>query len=251
MILSEAETALCRELNTSVTDVLAGTNSLFAQADIDGYINNGVKRAWDYKPWTFTEKTYMFNLTSGMIAAGYIDYPNTFEDESAYRLEVPAIRQGNAEFKKVLFADYQKWFSDYSTDTSAIWTEHERFIFFNPLAVSAGQEVDISGKLRAPTLSGSSDLLPFSPTTDNQENSGNSAIILLAYAEALASDKKQNPAGAKDQEGRGIMLLDTVWKPIGERRAEKASQNRPFFNGVNLFQQNRPSRFDTNIGNFP
>jgi hypothetical protein len=250
MILSESEIALCRELNTSVTDVLDGTNQLFSQADIDGYINNAAKRAWDYKPWTFTEKTYKFTLTSDMITAGYVDYPNTFEDESAFRFEVPAINQGTAEFKKVLFADFQKFLADYPNDTSNIWTEHERFIFFNPSAVSVGQEVDISGKLRAPTLVNSTDLLPFSPSTDNQENSGNSAIILLAYSEALASDKKNNTAGAKDQEARGMMLLDNVWKPIGERRAEKGSQNRPFFNSIDLFNNNRSMNNESPIGNF-
>src|SRR4051794_35688571 len=120
MQFSEAEAAVCRELNTSITDVIAGTNQLFTQADIDDYINNALKRAWDYKPWTFTEKTYKFTITSGMITVGYVDYPNTFEDESAYRFEIPAITNGSAEFKKVLFADYQKWFSDYPTDSSSI-----------------------------------------------------------------------------------------------------------------------------------
>ena len=249
MLLSEAEQALARQLNTSIADIIAGSNQLFTQADIDGYINNGVKRAWDYKPWTFTEKTYKFTLTSLMISAGYIDYPNTFEDESAFRFEVPALTAGAAEFEKKIFADYQKWFADYPTDTLTIWTEHERFIFFNPLAVSAGQEADISGKLRAPTLSNASDLLPFSPTTDNQENSGNSAIILFAYAEALASDKKNNPAAAKDQEARALNLLDTVWKPIGERRAQKNSQNRPFFNTSDMFNSRRSGR-NTPTGNF-
>jgi hypothetical protein len=248
MQLSEAEIALCRELNTSVADVLAGTNQLFSQSDIDGYINDGAKRAWDYKPWTFSEKTYMLTIPSGFI--GYIDYPNTFGDESVFRLEVPAQNGGTAEFKKVLFADYQKWFSDNPTDTSNIWTEHERFIFINPNAVTVGQEVDISGKLRAPTLVNPTDLLPFSPTTDNQESSGNKAIILLAYADALASEKKGNTVGAKDQEARAMMLLDTVWKPIGELRAQKASQNRPFFNTTDMFNSNRARNNQGPIGNF-
>jgi hypothetical protein len=247
MILSEAETALCRELNVSVTDVLAGSNSLFSQADIDGAINDALKRAWDYKPWTFTEKTYMFTLTSAMIATGYIDYPNNFADESAFRLEIPTL----GEFTKKIFADYQKWFSDYPTDTSKIWTEHERYIFLNMLAATVGQEVDISGKLRAPTLVNPTDLLPFSPMNDNQENSGNKAIILLAYSDILGSDKKQNPAGSTAQENRAMMMLDMVWKPIGELRAEKNSQNRPFFNGQNLFPDRHSTRFDTNIANFP
>jgi len=248
MQLQEAEVALCRELNTSIADIIAGTNQLFSQADLDGAINDGAKRAWDYKPWTFTEKTYMLTIPSGFI--GYVDYPANFEDESAFHLEVPSLTNGYAEFKKVLFADYQKWFADRPTDTSSIWTEHERFIFINPNAVSAGMEVDISGKLRAPTLVNATDLLPFSPSSDNQENSGNKAIVLFAYSDLLASDKKNNPGGAKDQEAKAIALLDAVWKPIGERRAEKASQNRPFFNTVDMFNTNRARNIQGPTGNF-
>ena len=248
MQLSEAEIALCGELSIDVNDVLAGTNTLFSQADIDRYINNGAKRAWSYKPWTFTEKTYKFTLTSDMLAAGYVDYPNTFEDESTFRLELPAL----GEFEKKVFADYQRWFALYPTSTDRIWTEHERFIFINAAAVSVGQEVDISGKLRAPTLVNATDLLPFSPTTDTQENSGNQAIVLFAYAEALASNKKGDTPGAQAQEARAMNILDVLWIPIGELRAQKNAIDRPFFETHDLFGNNRPNGSNrTNIGNFP
>lgn len=229
MILSEAEIAVCRELSIDPNDVLAGSNTLFSKDDIDSYLGGATKRAWAYKPWTFTEKTYKFLIASGF--TGYLDYPNTFEDESAFRLEFPIL----GEFEKKVFADYQKWFAEHPSDKSCIWTEHERFVFINPNAVSAGQEGDISGKLRAPTLVNPTDLLPFSPTSDNQETSGNTAIVLLAYADALASDKKQNPTGAKAQEQRAFSILDELWAPIGELRAQKNSQNRPFFNVPKLF----------------
>ena len=248
MILSEAQQALCKQLNISLIDVTANNNSLFTLAEITDFVNGGVKRAWDYKPWTFTEKTYQMSVPSSF--TGYIDYPTTFEDESVYRLEVPAIVTGNAEFEKKIFADYQKWFSDYPTDTSSIWTEHERFIFFNKNAVIAGQEVDVSGKLRAPTLVNSTDLLPFSPTSDNQENSGNNAIILLALSDVLASAKKKDMPGSAAQEKRAFTMLDIIWKPIGERRAQKNSQNRPFFNTVDMFNSRRSGRNQTPTGNF-
>jgi hypothetical protein len=121
----------------------------------------------------------------------------------------------------------------------------------NQNAYSSGQSYSIYGKLRATTLVNPTDLLPFSPASDTEENSGNHAIILLAYSEALLSDKKQNIAGGKDQEQRGMMLLDAVWLPMGERKAAKMAQNQPFFNGQDLFPQRRSTRYDTNIGNFP
>jgi len=245
MELSEAQTALCGKLNISLTSVTAGTNSLFSVSDLNDYINDGAKQAWDYKPWTFTEKTYMFIIPSNFATTDYVDYPNTFEDESAVRLAVNGV-----EFVKKNWADYQKWFSDYPTDASKFWTEHERFVFINANAVTAGQEADISGKLRCPVLANATDLLPFSPQLDTQENSGNVAIVHLAYAHALQSEKKKNPAAAAAVEKDALAMLGILWAPMGERKAEKAAQNRPFFNSGDMFPQNRRSPYDGNIGNF-
>ena len=116
--------------------------------------------------------------------------------------------------------------------------------------MSANQVADISGKLRAATLANDSDLLPFSPSQDNDENSGNMAIVLLAYADALNSEKKKNPTQAKLVEAQALAILDNVWKPMGERKAKEQPQNRGFFNGQDFFP-GRTTRYNTNIGNFP
>ena len=251
MQLSEAQSSLCSKLNIDIADVTSGANALFTISDLNDAINDGAKQAWDYKPWTFTEKTYASTLTSGFMSLGYMDYPAAFEDESASRVAVNGV-----EFVKKNWQDYQRWFADNPTDTSKIWTEHERFIFINVNAVSVGQEADISGKLRCPVLSNSSDLLPFSPQVDAQENSGNVAIVHLAYSHILQSEKKKNPTVAATVEKDALNMLDVLWAPMGERKSEKTSQNRPFFNGHDYFGfGNNPrgswGRNNTNIGNFP
>jgi hypothetical protein len=101
------------------------------------------------------------------------------------------------------------------------------------------------------TLSGDSDLLPFSPSSDNQENAGNDAIVHLAYANALRSEKKKAYQQAAIVEKEALATLEQIWKPIGELRAQKTSQNRPFFNTVDLFNSSGATRRDTNTGNFP
>lgn len=247
----EAKTNLCNtKLNISLTDVAAGANALFALQDIVDAINFGYKKAWDYKPWTFTQKAYKFTITTGMISAGYIDYPNNFEDKSISLLIVNNVPWKGSGNGKRNFTDYQKWFSDYPTDQSLIWAEFDRFIFFNMNAVVAGQEGDVFGKLRAPTLVNDTDLLPFSPFDDNDENSGNEAIIVLAYAYLLSSEKKKNPTGAMAEEKKAYAILDNVWSPMQERDTQDVQQNRPFFNTQDMFSSRRNPR-DTNIGNFP
>jgi len=140
--------------------------------------------------------------------------------------------------------------SDYPTDTSLIWTEFARQYYLNPNAYSAGQSYSIFGKLRAPILAETTDLLPFSRQATAKRTPENHAIILLAYSEALLSDKKQNIAGGKDQEARAMGMLDMVWKPMGERKADKMPQNTPFFNTQDMFNTRRSSRYDTPTGNF-
>jgi len=214
----EAKQALARKLDIDYSDI--ANNSLFSDADLQDYIQAGVNKAWDYKPWSFKEGDKTTIVTSD----DYLDYPTDFEDESVERLTIAA-----KEYDKKLFADYQKYFEDNPTATNRFWSEHRRFIFTNKNACTIGDEIVLLGTLRAPTLSGSSDVLPFSPDTDNQENSGNRAIILLAYAEALSSDKKKNPTQAAIEEKKGYAMLDIVWTPMAARKAAQQSQDRPFF----------------------
>jgi hypothetical protein len=248
MELQEAEKALCRELNLDWNDVNAGTNTLFSIADIDGYINNAVKRAWDYKPWTFTEGSSTVTAPTPTTAANA--YPATFEDESIFLVIVNGVPWIGPNNGKRDFAEYMLWLSLYPTETALIWTEFARQYYLNQAAYSSGQSIVLYGKFRAPTLSNLTDLFPFSPTSDSEENSGNQAIILLAYAEALDSDKKGDHGNAKLQEARGINMLDNVWKPMDERKAAKRALHQPFFNGQDYFPQSRNTRYDTPPGNF-
>lgn len=240
MELSEAEIALCRELNVDVDDVLSGSNNLYSQADIDGYINDALKRAWDYKPWTFTEGSSTITAPSPTTAS--YDYPASFEDESIFLVIVNGVPWRGRGRGKRNFEEYMKQLSDFPNDSALIWTEYARQYYLNQAAYSAGQSIQSFGKLRAPLLSTSTDLLPFSPSSDSEENSGNKAIILLAYADVLASDKKQDLPGAQQQETRGIAMLDIVWKPMGERKAEKLAERQPFFNSGDMFNSRRSPR---------
>lgn len=235
----EAKQALARKLNIDYSDI--ANNSLFSDADLQDFIQTGVNNAWDYKPWSFTEHTYKATSTGD----DYYDYPTDFEDESISLLKV-----AGKEYGKKLFPDYLKYFENYPTATDRFWGEHKRFYFINHNAYTTGDEIDITGKLRVPTLSASGDLLPFSPTSDNQENSGNKAIVLLAYAEALSSEKKKNPTQALVEEKKGYAMLDRIWEPIAGRRSFEQSQDRPFFEVPDYFANGGRGNSQNIIGNF-
>jgi hypothetical protein len=237
MTNQEAQKHLCRKLNIEYTDVVAGNNDLWTELDLQTLIQLGVTRAWDYKPWEFTE-----GAKTGTTTSTYLDYPQDVQSGSIFLLRV-----NSKEYKKLLFQDYLKYLEDNPTATDRIWSEYKRFIYINTNAYTVGQSYDVFGKLMPPALSASGDLLPFSPDTDNYEHSGNEAIVLLAYGEALDSEKKKNPSQAEVERGKAYQMLDLLWKPMKDARALLQSKNRPMWETPDYFGGNTNQ---STIGNF-
>lgn len=241
MTLTEAKQHLSRKLNIEYSDI--ANNDLWTDTDLGVLIQLGVQKAWDYKPWDFTEGSKTGTTTSDMATNGYADYPQDIKSGSVYLLRV-----NGKEYKKLLFQDYLKWLEDYPDATDRIWSEQKRFIFMNANAYTVGQTFDLFGKLMPPILSSGSDLLPFSPDTDNYEHSGNEAIVQFAYAEALDSEKLNKRAEAEIERKKAYDTLNVLWKPFGDARALLQSKNRPFFNVPDYFGNNKNSSEYT--GNF-
>ncbi len=244
MTYEEAKQGLARKLNIDYTKI--AQNALFSGADLGDFVQGGMHTAWDRYGWTFTEKTYQLTLVSGDLTAGYLDYPATFEDESLSRLTV-----AGEKFHKKNFEDYIEFLAQNPTSTEKIWSEHGRFYFINMNAVSSGQEVNVTGKLRCPVLTLAADLLPFSPDTDANENSGNRAVLGLAYADALASEKKKEQGKAEAEQKKALAMLDALWAPMAARRSAEQHQDRPFFTDVPDFFQGSNTSRKTTTGNFP
>lgn len=239
MTLLEAKQALARKLDIDYSDIT--NNDLFSDNDLGDFVQAGVNKAWDYKPWTFKEG----DRKTTSVDDEYYDYPDDFEDESISRLTV-----AGEEYEKKLFADYQRYFENNPNATDKFWSEHLRFYFINQNAYTVGDEIVVLGTLRAPTLSSSGDLLPFSYASDNKENSGNRAIIQLAYAEALSSDKKKNPTQGALEEKRGYGMLDVIWQPMAARKAAEQSKDRPFFDVPDYFANGGRGNSRNITGNF-
>ena len=239
MNLLEAKQALARKLDIDYSDI--ANNGLFTDADLAGYIQAGLIRAWDYKPWPFTQSV----KTATTIAnTDYYDYPQDVMNGSIYLL-----RAGGKEYKKLLIEDYLRWFGINPNDQTRYWSETQTYIFINKNAYAQGVDIfDLYGKAIAPHLSNTTDLLPFSPITDNQEYSGNEAIIQLAYSEAMDSEKKKNPQAAEVERKKAYDTLQLLWKPFADSKAFLQPQ-RPLFNAPNYFPDYPNSR-QSPIGNF-
>jgi hypothetical protein len=236
MTNNEAKEHLARKLDIDYADI--DNNDLFTDDDLQAFIQLGVTKAWDYKPWPFTQKT----KTATTIDTEYYDHPDDLMNGSIYLLKVDG-----KEYKKLLIQDYLKYLEDYPEATDRFWSENETYIFINQNAYTVDDHFDLYGKALAPRL-GDNDILPFSPTTDNKEYSGNEAIVLLAFSEALSSDKKKNAAQSEIERGKAYQILDLLWKPFEESRSTLQSKNRPMFEVPNFFPE--PGNPPSSTGNF-
>lgn len=237
MLFSESKQALARKLHADYADI--GNNDLFSDADLGEAINFGVMRAWDYKRWPFTTKT----KTVTTIDTTYYDQPTDLMPGSIFCLVI-----GDKVFTDPLrFEDYLKYKEDYPTGDDKKWSMHENFLFVNKHAYSIGATMDMIGKKFPPYLSDPAHLLPFSPTTDNYEHSGNQAIIELAYADILGSEKLKKHSESEIHEKKAYRILDLLWKPFAEQgtlqQSKKSSYSMPDYFGTG-------SRGSSPIGNF-
>lgn len=237
----EAKKALCRKLNIDYTDI--ANNDLFSAEDIQDFVNQGAMQAYDYEFWDFAEHSKTATLLAGDITNGYVAHPRDILPSSIYYVTIDG-----KEYGKKSFQSYTKYLELQPTATDKFWAEFKRLIFFNRNSTSAGKVIDIYGKRGFRQLSADADLLPFSPDEDNEEYSGNQACVLLAYAEALGSDKKKNPEQAKIERDKATAILDRLAGQLKQGRAIEQSKNRPMFDVPDMFP-NR-SNGSSSIGTF-
>jgi hypothetical protein len=241
MTLAEAKTLLSLKLNIDYSQI--ASNALISDAELTTALDLANKRAWDYRRWPFSVDALKLAYSAPTSGEYYLDYPNTYVDDSIYLLLV-----NDAEWSKRNFADYKKWFSDYPSATDKYWSTIKRQWFANKNSLTPGDEITLFGKLRAGTLAASSDLLAFSPDYDNNEDSGNEAVVKLAFSTILGSEKKKQYAQAAAEEKAALAILDALWEPMKERESREQAINRPFFDTPDFFAGNnsRPQ----NTGNF-
>jgi hypothetical protein len=265
MLFVEAKKTLCSaKLNIDYDDVANGNNSLFSLQDIEDAINYGVRRAWDYKIWPFTETnekiTGAGSTPSGIFT---INKPDDLKALSAFLVVTTSGPWDGVGNGKRNFKDFMKWIADYPSDKSKIWTEFNDQYLFNANCGDFAAlifNMTMYAKLVAPAYTslsdddaifGDSSLMPFSYESEELgDSSGNDAIILYAFAWLLDSEKKKNPTQAEIEEKNATAILDVAWAAYAEGKAQNLPQNRPFFNVPDFFP-GRPNRGNTTTGNFP
>lgn len=232
MTFLEAQQALCRKLDISYSEI--AYNGLFTLTDIKEYLNTAGRKLWDLKNWDFTEMAKTGTLSSTEVTNGYVAFPQDVNFSSIKTLVI----NGEVWDTKLTHNDYLKWQEAEPTSTDKVWSEWNNILFFNPNAVSVGQTIDAYGKMVYPERSADADLMMFSASTDAYGNSGNDALVQMAYAEALGSEKKKNPAQAKAERDDAMITIELLNKTLSSGRTKEQSPYSPMFDPPDFFGNN-------------
>lgn len=228
MTYRESQEILSSKLNIDFSDI--ANNPVFSLAELRIWINLATQRAWDFARWIFSEEAVFTRTT----ASEYYDYPVNFISDSIHILKIGEANKLKT-CKKIRFEDYQKYRENYPNGKDLIFSDFKRFYFINPNIFSINENIEVWGKRRARKLVADNDLLPFSPDTDNEENSGNEAIVKLAYAMALSSDKKKDKRRAQVEEKEAYAILSIIANREQEEQVQYQVKDTPFLNVPRFF----------------
>lgn len=218
-------------------------NDVFSDTDLLEYINEGCKQAWSLARWSFSESSKTWTLVSQDVTDGYINIPEDIMPSSIFSVwiaEQEADRRDLVSLRRYLQLN--------PNGTKLIYAIYKNNLYFNPNSIAVGDVIDAYGKKRFTPFTSSSnsgELLPFSLGADQFEDSGNNAIVRLAYAEALGSEKKKNYAQAEVERKKAMAILTPLAEETKEDRANEQLESKPMFDVPDFFGGENQS---SNIG---
>lgn len=231
MKLLEAKTSLCKKLDIDYNNL--ALNDVFQDDDLLNYINKACNIVWSLARWSFTESVKQWTLSDQDIADGYVTIPEDVMPESLFSFWV-----NGSECKKIDIISLKRYLQENSKGANLYVSVYKNNLYFNPNIISSGYKVEAYGKKRFTPFTSSSDansLLPFSFAADDFEDTGNEAIIDIAFAEALGSEKKKQYQQAQEERSKGMALLSPLINSTKSGRANVQSKSLPMLDVPDFF----------------
>ncbi len=232
MIASDSQRELCAKLNIDYATL--NSNDLFTSTQIRGWVNLGILEAWDYYDWAFTEARDRSLVT--IASTNEYSYPSDIVSNSVRFLRVKD-SDGNYEvYTKVNFEEFMRYLEDTDEEgEDKIWSDNNRTLYINSNAFdAAGLTIEFYAKKRATQVELDGSLLPFSPDSDSYEDSGNHAIVRLAYSYALESEKKKDPQKAQAERSLAYAALQHLADREQKAQAQYQPIDKPLFDNPQI-----------------
>lgn len=214
---------LCTQLNIDYTDI--ANNDLFTSTMLIRWLNLSKDEACARHEWPFTEGERDIATTAGK--EDY-DYPTAMRSDSLRYLTV-----NDKRYEKLTFEDYLTYREDRSTGTDKFFSDRNRVLYINYLASGFGGSIVCYGQV---FVSGAIDSASTTTVFSSGEPEGDEAIVKLAYAKALSSDKMKNPVKGQKERFEAFEILDGIWDRIITKQASYHTKDRPLFKRFNVLK---------------
>ena len=207
----QAKQALSRKLDIDYTNI--ANNGLFTDEDLGAYINAGQNLAWSMYTW---EPEQVSKTITNTEATSYT-YPVGLLPKSATVLFVEG-----EQYPKFDYESYNNLLATEDGDETKMWSDFDGSVYIN--YYESTDSLIVLGTNAVTELSATTDALFFT------DESGNDAVVDLAYAEALGSGKLNNPNKAQYIEQNAIQKLATVWRRQSQDKSRENSTKEMFSN---------------------
>ena len=227
------------------SDMTIGDESpLFPLATVKSVINRAYIKSAALFLWPETEDAKKTSTENG---ADYYDFPDDWQSDSMWRVEIDGVMYGeDPDGSPLAFRDYLKWKEDNPTSTEKKWSVQKKRFFVTPTPTTNGDNnISVWGHLVVPLLSAVGDATIFSYIRPEC----NIAIELEAVAILKAKEQNEKVAqGFYSPEAKGILAL--AWSKV-KKAQPKYAKNLPILDVPNFFPDGVTAPVDPDdIGRF-
>lgn len=233
------------ELKTAVRDDLSiATGDLFySDAYIQRIVNRAVKWYAGLHLWQQTQWGYKYTTVSDDVGDEYINYPEDFQTDSIWKLQIGTGRDSIYDRKN--FEDYLRYQQEFGASaTDKIFSDHRRQIFINPAPASVGLVISIWGHQIPTTMSADADTHPFAGEADPEE-----AIVKYAIGTALKKGRGTLYSQGVAECNAARSIADKVWETQKKEQAKYQTKDAEMFEFFEVLPPNGGER-RTQRGNF-
>lgn len=231
------------QMRTAVQDDLTvdSGSSFITPTKIDSAINRARRKAYGLFRWPELEDA---KKTSTINGRDYYDYPETWQPDSIWKIEIDGVRYGEKpDGSPLVFSDFLNWKEDNPNSTEKKWSSQWRRFFVSPTPSTNGNyNISVWGQEAGENLVNDGDITIFSYSMPEC----NEAIVLEAVAILRAKGEEENSALFKSTEAKAILAV--AWGKIRQNQ-QKYEKVQPFFEVPDMFGS-RKVRTRNNTGNF-
>lgn len=212
---------LCSRLDIDWDDV--ANNDLFTETELARWLTMARDEAVARHSWPLTEG---YREIAAVANQEKYDYPTTLKSDSIRYLTV-----NGKKYEKLLFEEYLEHLEDYTSCAERIFTDRARTLYINYLATDFANSIVVYGQVE---VTGSISSASTTSVFTTAEPEGDEAIIKLAYAKALGSDKLKDPNKGLKESTEAFSILDGIWERIMAKRHTYKTKDRALFQRVDV-----------------